>query len=95
MNELTNYLKEISKLFGYEYNDSFFEYLKSISKPNNQICNKIIHRNGWECNDCQLYPYSLICTECFTRDMNKHKNHKNKIIREFIISFVIVVTQII
>jgi len=87
MNELTNYLNEISKLFGYEYNDSFFEYLKSISKPNNQICNKIIHRNGWECNDCQLYPYSLICTECFTRDMNKHKNHKNKIIRESYYSF--------
>lgn len=35
-------LNKIANIFGYEYNNSFFKYLKSISKPNNQACNKQI-----------------------------------------------------
>ena len=60
MDDFNTILNNIYKLFGYKYkgpsllgnkyiysneeNSSFFEYLKSISKPNNQICNKFIDK---------------------------------------------------
>ena len=78
MDELTTILNEISKLFGYDYNDSFFEYLKTISKPNNQVCNKAVKmgEGGYKCLDCEIDSLSLICCDCFNNNKEKHKGHK-------------------
>ena len=70
-------LNEISKEFGYEYNQSFFSYLKTISKPNTQICNKQISQGegGWKCIDCELDSSSFLCNICFQKSKEKHKDH--------------------
>ena len=70
-------LNEISKEFGYEYNQSFFSYLKTISKPNTQICNKQISKGegGWKCIDCELDGLSLLCNNCFQQSKEQHKGH--------------------
>ena len=80
MEKLKQNLNEIAKLFGYEYNDSFFLYLKSIAKPNNQVCNRHIHEGegGWKCFDCELDQTSLICKDCFNKMKEFHKYHKTK-----------------
>ena len=90
MDDFKKILNKIYKLFRYEYkasslleneyiysnedNSSFFEYLKSISKPNNQICNKFIDKgkDRWKCFDCEIDSNSLICSDC----MYIHKEHK-------------------
>ena len=78
MEQINKYLNDIAKEFGYEYNDLFFSYLKSISKPNNQVCNKRIPQGegGWKCLDCEIDPLSLICNNCFNKSKEKHKGHK-------------------
>ena len=79
MEKLLQYLNQISKVFGFEYNnDSFFLYLKSISKPNNKVCNKIIPQGegGWKCFDCEIDSLSLICNDCFSKMKDRHKGHK-------------------
>ena len=78
MEKLNNYLNEISQLFGYKYNDLFFSFLKSISKLNNQQCNKRISsgEGGWKCIDCEIDSLSLICNDCFNKCKEKHKGHK-------------------
>ena len=77
MEILKSYFDQISKAFGYEYNESFFSYLKSISKPNHQVCNKEIKlgEGGFRCNDCFLLTNAILCTECFNKSKDKHKNH--------------------
>ena len=78
MEKLKNYLNDISKVFGYEYNQSFFLYLKSISKPNNQVCNKRVEygEGGWKCLDCEIDLLSLLCNDCFARSKDRHKGHR-------------------
>ena len=78
MEKLKNYLSDISKVFGYEYNQSFFSYLKSISKPNNQVCNKRVEygEGGWKCLDCEIDLLSLLCNDCFARAKDRHKGHR-------------------
>ena len=53
-------------------------YLKSISKPNNTVCNKRIPEGegGWKCLDCEVDSLSLICNDCFSKMKDKHKGHK-------------------
>ena len=77
MEILKSYFDQISKTFGYEYNESFFTYLKSISKPNHQVCSKEIKlgEGGFRCNDCCLLTNAILCTECFNKSKDKHKNH--------------------
>ena len=77
MEIIKSYINQISKAFGYEYNESFFSYLKSISKPNHQVCNKEIKlgEGGFRCNDCFLLTNAILCTECFNKSKDKHKNH--------------------
>jgi hypothetical protein len=95
MDDFKKILNEIYELFGYEYkapslleneyiysnedNSSFFEYLKSISKPNNQICYKFIDKgkDRWKCFDCEIDSNSLICSDC----KNNHKDHKQIVIQ--------------
>ena len=52
--------------------------LKSISKPNNQVCNKRISygEGGWKCLDCEVDLLSLICNECFSKSKDRHKGHR-------------------
>ena len=71
-------INEIAKIFGYGYNESFFSYLKTISKPNNQVCNKRIPKGegGWKCLDCEIDALSLICNNCFSKAKDKHIGHK-------------------
>ena len=78
MEQINEYLNDIAKEFGYEFNDLFFSYLKSISKPNNQVCNKRIPQGegGWKCLDCEIDSQSIICNYCFSKSKEKHKNHK-------------------
>ena len=71
-------LDEIANIFGYKYNDVlFFDYLKSISKPNNQVCNKRIPKGegGWKCLDCEIDTLSIFCNNCFSKCKEKHKGH--------------------
>ena len=77
MEIIKSYINQISKAFGYEYNESFFSYLKSISKPNHQACNKEIKlgEGGFTCEDCSLMTNAILCTECFNKTKDKHKNH--------------------
>ena len=77
MEILKSYFDQISKAFGFEYNESFFSYLQSISKPNHQVCNKEIKlgEGGFRCNDCFLLTNAILCTECFNKSKDKHKNH--------------------
>ena len=77
MEKMKSYLSQISKAFGYEYNESFFSYLKSISKPNRQACNREIKEGegGFRCVDCTLLSNAIFCTDCFNKTKDKHKNH--------------------
>jgi len=77
MEIIKSYINQISKAFGYEYNESFFSYLKSISPPNHQACAKEIKlgEGGFTCEDCSLMTNVIICTECFNKTKDKHKNH--------------------
>ena len=63
MEKLQLYFSELASLLGYKYDDSFFEYLKSISTPNNTICAKKIFKGegGWKCKDCEFMTYSMLC----------------------------------
>ena len=47
------YFLELASLFGYKYDDAFFDYLKSISIQNTATCGKLIEENdgGWKCKD--------------------------------------------
>ena len=56
METLENYFAELASLFGYKYDDLFFDYLKSISVPNSTACGKEIIEGdgGWSCEDCSL-----------------------------------------
>ena len=76
MEKLQTYFTELSTLFGYKYDDSFFDYLKSISVPNSTICGKEIKLGdgGWKCKDCELDTYSIYCNDCFIKE--KHLGHK-------------------
>ena len=78
MGKINQYLNNIAKDLGYEFNDLFFSYLKSISKPNNQVCNKRIPQGegGWKCLDCEIDSQSIICNYCFSKSKEKHKGHK-------------------
>jgi len=77
MEILKSYFEQISMTFGYEYNETFFSYLKSISKPSHQICCKEIKLGdgGFICNDCCFLTNAILCTECFNKSKDKHKNH--------------------
>ena len=76
MEKLQSYFSELASLFGYQYNDSWFDYLKSISTPNNQSCGKIITKGEgyWKCKNCQLNSNSIYCNDCFIKE--KHKGHE-------------------
>ena len=79
MEELNNLLNEFANIFGFsEFDEEFINYLKKISKPNNQICNKNVKagEGGWKCLDCEMNGCLLICTECFEKAKEKHKGHK-------------------
>ena len=69
------YFLELASLFGYKYDDTFFDYLKSISIQNTGICGKLIEENdgGWKCKDCELQNSSLYCIDCFIKQ--KHLGH--------------------
>ena len=69
-------LRGIAKIFGYKYDISFFSYLKSISKPNSQVCNKRVSgQRGYKCYDCEIDSNSLICKDCFEKSKKKHEGH--------------------
>ena len=76
MDKLQLYLIEITKIFGYKYDEFFFDYLKSISIPNTTKCGKEIKEGdgGWKCRDCEFESYSIYCNECFIKE--KHIGHK-------------------
>ena len=76
MEMLQIYFTEIARLFGFKFDDYFFDYLKSISKPNTTKCGREIMKDegGWKCEDCELDAYSIYCNDCFIKE--KHKNHK-------------------
>ena len=76
MEQLQLYFNELAEVFGYKFDDSFFEYLQDISKPNNTACGKeiILGEGGWKCEDCELDSYSVYCNDCFIKE--KHQNHK-------------------
>ena len=78
MEILKGHLNEISKVFGHKNNASFFKYLKKISKPSNQVCNKRVEKGegGWKCLDCELDNQSIICNYCYNKSKEKHKGHK-------------------
>ena len=79
MNDLDKLLLNFSNIFGFQnYDEDLFKYLKQISKPNNQICNKNIKsgEGGWKCKDCEITSNSIICVQCFEKSKGKHKNHK-------------------
>ena len=78
MEKLKQNIDEIAKSFGYEYNDEFFSYLKSISKENKQVCNRHVAKGegGWKCTDCELDTLMLICNDCFTKSKDVHKGHR-------------------
>ena len=75
MDEFQNHLSELASLFGYKYDDLFFEYLKSISIPNTTTCGKEIKLGdgGWKCKDCELESCSVYCNDCFIKE--KHLGH--------------------
>ena len=75
MDDLQIHLSKLSSLFGYKYDDLFFEYLKSISIPNTTTCGKEIKRGdgGWKCKDCELESCSVYCNDCFIKE--KHLGH--------------------
>ena len=92
MEELNNLLNEFANIFGFsEFDEEFINYLKKISKPNNQICNKNVKagEGGWKCLDCEMNGCLLICTECFEKAKEKHKG-----LNLHHMDFVIVVIQI-
>ena len=76
MDKLQLHLIEIAEIFGYKYDDFFFDYLKSISIPNTTKCGKEINEGdgGWKCCDCEFESYSIYCNECFIKE--KHIGHK-------------------
>ena len=78
MDKLKQNIDKIAKSFGYEYNDTFFSYLKSISKNNKQVCNKHVAKGegGWKCQDCELDTLILICNDCFNKSKEFHKGHR-------------------
>ena len=75
MEELQKYFLELASLFGYKYDDAFFDYLKSISIQNTATCGKLIEEGGggWKCKDCELQNSSLYCNDCFIKE--KHLGH--------------------
>ena len=78
MKNIKEYLNETAKVFGHKNNNKFFKYLKNISKPNKQVCNKEVKtgEGGWKCVDCELDSLSLICYNCFNKSKDIHKGHK-------------------
>ena len=70
--------EKIAQIFGYKYDKDFFSYLKSISKPNNQVCNKEIFEGDgdWKCLDCQFDSAACLCSDCYNKCRDKHINHK-------------------
>ena len=79
MNDFNKLLNNFSEIFGIKnYDENLFKYLKKISIPNNQICNKNVKpgEGGWKCKDCEISLNSLICVQCFEKSKEKHKNHK-------------------
>ena len=79
MEQLNKLLLEFAAIFGFKkYDEELFIYLKKISKPNNQICNKNIKlgEGGWKCKDCETNTNSIICVQCFEKSKEKHKGHK-------------------
>ena len=69
------YFLELASLFGYKYDDLFFDHLKSISISNTTTCGKEIKRGdgGWKCKDCELETCSIYCNDCFIKE--KHLGH--------------------
>ena len=78
MDKLKRYLEDIAQVFGYKYDQSFFSYLKQISKPNSRVCNKEVSKGegGWKCLDCELDSLAIFCTSCFSKAKEIHKGHK-------------------
>ena len=76
METLQIYFIELAQIFGHKYDDFFFDYLNSISKPNTSKCGKeiLIGEGGWKCEDCELDSYSVYCNDCFIKE--KHIGHK-------------------
>jgi len=78
MEKINQYLNEIVQVFGYNYNENFFSYLKTISRPNNQVCNKEIIKGEGVCEwiDCRLDKQACICNDCYNKSKEKHRGHK-------------------
>ena len=79
MEQLNKLLLNFAEIFGFKkYGEDLFIYLKKISKPNNQICNKNIKmgEGGWKCKDCEENTNSIICVQCFEKSKERHKGHK-------------------
>ena len=79
MEKLKQYLIKIAQVFEYKNDDqSFFSFLKTISKPSKQVCNKEVKigEGGWKCYDCEIDTQSLICNYCFSKSKTIHKGHK-------------------
>ena len=78
METINHYLNEIAQVFGYNYNENFFSYLKTISRPNNQVCNRQINdgEGNWKCIDCSLDKAACICNDCYNKSKEKHKGHR-------------------
>ena len=76
MKQLVTNISELTELFGYKNDDLFFEYLKSISKPNTTVCRKaFLEGDGcWKCKDCELDYNSIYCKDCFIKE--KHLGHE-------------------
>ena len=56
METLKHYYKELASIFGFNSEDFFYIYLKTISIPNTTTCGKEIKRGegGWVCENCSL-----------------------------------------
>jgi len=73
LNDLFNSFAEIFNFNS--LNNDFLSYLNNISVPTNQVCAKTISV-AWRCYDCEKDSTCIICTECYEKSEEKHKNHK-------------------
>jgi hypothetical protein len=74
--ELENLYDSFAEIFNFNSLDNnCLSYLKEISIPTNQVCAKTI-KSAWRCLDCEKDSSCIICTECYEKSKEKHKNHK-------------------
>ena len=74
---LVDSINKFPKIFDKNTFDEALKHLEKISIENTCVCSAVINNQpAWRCVDCCEYDSAILCSHCYKKSKNLHKNHK-------------------